>query len=759
MKHLYRCRVCKSELWLEENAAVHCGQPANRVFTFSDYSYSSDKYRTTYAPLSILRGDTIKSLNSRYKSGAKTSHKQLAYGQHLSCSGDRYGMFYALALFRDAALAFFCSGDRPSITKLLGYTEFYASGLEGLDNLGYKIVPILTQGDATAESSRQFAVLNAAYEKEAVAWSKVEGSFVNRAALLEGELAAHKRGVRPLDREQAETFDRRRTYLENKVETHRDKSAAAKDKNNKAKLALMKFYWQAVKNQNAFARELEVVPFHSPFVWSNVEDLTWRGGNQLYSDASEPNNIPKGIGLSVAAKLIQPHPDLRIITIGKSHMHLSKLLESVGGYKFAAATKFVGTPFLGSGTNALTVRQIKGEVDKWAARIKDQHRIKDPASRATIKLLLVWIRGLNPSERSGVATLKKQSKWSADESLFQIAPFNHLTVHEAKKNPHHVMNVQIFKQLTEICNAISGKFTRVIPIAIGDPLFNNMYDPTSGAYIDKSNLDHLIEYWERAPQVLKGAASMLKQRTFLLSLWKKFEIVQIGVRSGMLEFLAYNGLPTVYLERTVDCADPDSGAPRIKQLAYEIEEMYSPALELRRLPWFRMKHRVNVGLSQYERALALNPKAAGARGFTGVNESTMLGYFDAEEMKTLRIGLQNIFQSPWARKMRAVPAQKLQYDMKDVESGKFGLLADNYAMARRTIRADEVPRLELSGWTPTQLNEVPDFLIAAGVELGSRLVVNNVEYRVVQRVMSAKDPTADNPTGKQLFAKMHVRGG
>jgi hypothetical protein len=627
----------------------------------------------------------------------------------------------------------------------------------GLDNIGYKIVPILTQGDAEAKSTAQFKELERKFEEQEASWSNVEKSFTTRSEELQAQRALHlKSQPEQMEEQQRKSFERKLETIDEKIVEHGKKLERTKATYNNAKVKLKHFYWNTIKEQNRFAEELSAKDYHAPFVWANLEDHAWRGGNQLYSDASEPNNIPKGLKLSTVAKLIQPHPDLRVITIGKSHMHLSKLLERIGGYKFAAATKFIGTTFLNE-LNPLAVTSIQREVNAWSNRIIAAYRKKNPSSTATVKLLLVWIRGLNSAERSGVQGLKKRSLWDAEESVYQFSPFNHHTIHDAKKNPHHVMNVQIFKQLSEICARLGGKHTHVIPVAIGDTLLEDMYDPQSPAYIDKNNLDHLVEYWTRAqPGVLTGEAGMLKQRTFLLGLWKRFEIVQIGVRSGMLEFMAYNGLPTIYLEREVDCHDPESGAPRIKQLAYEIEEMYSPGLALPRLPWFRMRHQVNVGLSQYKKATLYNPKIKNGRKITGVNETDMLGYFNPQEMKTLSLGLQNIFQSAWARRMRAVAPRRAQYGLKDVEGGEFGLLHNDYAAPYQPVR--RIPSFEIEGWDPRKPNLVPDALIARGVGRGDIIKVNGIDYRVHERP-GMKEPTDDNPFGKILYAVYHLRGG
>ncbi|MCY1042072.1 hypothetical protein OV208_12165 [Corallococcus sp. bb12-1] len=760
MKHLYKCSVCTSEVWLDSENATHCAKPARPVINPGRFSYKSDKYRQSYVPLVIQADDTIKTLSSQYKRAAKASLKQLAYGQHLSCSGDRYGMFYALSLFKDASVAFFCAADKASVDKMLSFTEFYASGMEGLDCVGYKIVPILTHGDAEAAASKQFRILEAEFEKQSTLWLSLEGGFTARSELLQAKKLEHA-ASRPaqMDDDARKVFERRTDYIDEQIDTHQTRYDKAKKGYSAAKFKLAKLYWDTTQTQNRFAEELETRRYHAPFVWSNLDDFTWRGGNQLYSDASEPNNIARATGLSAVARLLQPHPELRVITIGKSHMHLNLLLEQVGGHRFAAATKFVGTTFLRN-LGAQAVSSIEGEVNAWSRRIINNYRKQHPSSTATIKLLLVWVRGLNPTERRGVQGLKRKSGWDDDASVYQFSEHNHDTINaDAKKNPHHVMNVQIFKQVSEICESISGKHTHVIPVAIGDILFEDMYDPQSPHYIDRTDPDHLVEYWERAPDALKGEASMLKQRTFLLALWKRFEIIQMGVRSGMLEFLAYNGLPTVYLERAVDCLDPESGAPRIKQLAYELEEFYSPSLTLPKLPWFRMQHQVNVGLSQYTKASRYNPKVLGPKSMTGVNESVMLGYFNQAEVKTLSLGLQNIFQSIWAKRIRAAVPEKIQFSMKDVESGEFGLLDDRYGappvpepLARR------VPAFEIEGWDPKTPNLVPDFLIARGVDHGALISVNGIEYRVRQS-NGMKEPTHDNVMGKMLYATVHLRGG
>lgn len=679
MRKLHKCSVCAKKVWLDDENPIHCAQRARRIQ--GRLSQHDAEAHSSRIELNLGAGTTIKTLNSQYKSAAKSSLRQLAYGQHLSCSGDRYGMFYALSLFKDSAVAFFCSAEKTSVDKMLAFTEFYASGLEGLDCVGYKIIPVLTQGEATDAKTNTFKKLKDKLERQEKTWFQARDAHAARGTQLRLKRTQHLESRREsMDAEQLKSFERKQESIETQIVDHENKFAAARNSYESTEGELRGFYQDTRLAQEGFADELEQKLYHTPFVWTDSTAYTWRGGNQLYSDASEPNNISKSTDVSTAARLIQPHPDLRVITIGKSHMHLSKLLERVGGCKFAAATKYIGTTFLRE-LDPRAAENIKVNAGLWSNQIVDAHRRAHPASTATLKLLLVWVRGLNGPERSGVQGLKKRSAWDAEESVHQFSPFNHSTIHDAKKNPHHVMNVQIFEQLSDLCRDLSGKHTRVIPIAIGDPLLTDMYDPLSPPYIDKENRSHLIEYWTRAAAgVLTGTAGMLKQRTFLLELWRKFEIVQIGVRSGMLEFLAYNGLPTIYLEREVDCDDPDSGAPRIKQLAYELEELYSPGISLPKLPWFRMKHRVNVGLSQYKKATIYNPKILTGKKITGTSESEMLGYFDPMEMKTLKLGIQNIFQSPWVKKVRAVRPERAQYSMKDVESGEFGLLDDRYGV-------------------------------------------------------------------------------
>lgn len=254
MKYLYKCTVCTSEVWLDSDNPTHCAKRANRVISASRFTFKSDKYRQSYAPLAIMPGDTIKTLNSRYKKAAKTSLKQLAYGQHLSCSGDRYGMFYALSLFKDASVAFFCAADRSSVNKMLGFTEFYASGLEGLDNVGYKIVPILTHGDASASSTSQFRALETEFAKQSTAWSKLEGSFTARSELLQAKKTEHE-DSRPaqMDSDQQKVFDNRTVYIDGQIDDHQVKFTKAKAAYSAAKLKLARFYWDATKEQNRFA--------------------------------------------------------------------------------------------------------------------------------------------------------------------------------------------------------------------------------------------------------------------------------------------------------------------------------------------------------------------------------------------------------------------------------------------------------------------------------------------------------------------------
>ena len=172
-----------------------------------------------------------------------------------------------------------------------------------------------------------------------------------------------------------------------------------------------------------------------------------------------------------------------------------------------------------------------------------------------------------------------------------------------------------------------------------------------------------------------------------------------------------------------------------------------------------MKHRVNVGLSQYTKATQYNPKVLGTKSLTGTNESVMLGYFDQAEVKTLSLGLQNIFQSLWAKRIRAAVPEKIQFSMKDVESGEFGLLDDGYGVPLvEDPLVRRVPSFEIEDWDPKIPNLVPDFVIARGVDHGALINVNGIEYRVRQST-GMKEPTHDNAMGKILYATVHLRGG
>lgn len=717
---LYICKKCQNEQWRDDENPLCCEKVMCLVAPASgNFSYAM-RY-PVYTSLKISEGMKIADLNTQYKLMAKRSFKQLSYGQHLSCSGDRYGMFYALSLFTDSSVSFFCAADEQSIKTMLGFTQFYASGLIGLNYAGYKIVPILTQGDDNALSTNEFRKLKSELENSAKNWVSLRNEKEDRIRDLNNKLAGKQMEFEALSKKQEQIIrttkdkfnpaseepgfqkeqetklalelqyidsdfrdpkiklERQIDAIEEQIGDYHRKCNNSMAQYKNAKKAAQSYYAAKLIEQNSWATMLQQEPGCTPFVWTNAENLTWRGGNQLYSESSEPKTIAPSTKLSIAAKLIQPHPALKIISIGKCHLHLNKLLEKIGGKKFAAATKYAGTCYLATQIPS-TVEKIKIEAANWCMHIKEGYRKKNPASTATIKILLVWVRGLNQPERDGVQNLKIKSGWDDDEAIHQLSPHNQAVAHKAKKNPHHVMTVQIFKQLSELCDNMSNKTVHIIPVAIGDPLLVDMYNQNSDAFIDNSNPDHLIQYWQRPKgDVLTGKANMLKQRMFLLEIWKNFEIIQTGVRSGMLEFLAYNGLPTIYLEREADCHDPESGADRIKQLAYELSEMSSTDLVLNKLPWFRMQHKANIGLNQYEKATQYNPKIRQENWqATGSSESLQLGFFNLEELNTLRRGMLNIYRSRWAAEFRRLSAEPYQCSLYEVESGEFGLLAQGY---------------------------------------------------------------------------------
>ncbi|WP_220177338.1 OTU domain-containing protein [Dickeya zeae] len=668
--------------------------------------------------IDLNNSDVKKPLLHNLKETQKKNFKRIAYGQHLACSGDRYAMFHALGMIKDVCVAFFTSYSK--INELLNYTKFYATALNQINaGDGHKIVPIITQGDVEEQQSVEREILKSymdASKKENQKTQKtieinideIKKESIRRTKKIKKDMEL--KGEDPVTIITCETtkdqippplFSVWNETADNGGDDYIDEyysNIANKAKQRKILQQHKKAYQDYLEEQNKrqldAARILQKRAFHSPFIWGRPA-IDWKGGNQLYGDTVDYNTISKTDLDKNAAPLLQVHPDLKLVTIGKTHLHLKRLLEIVGGPVFASGSRALGAGQIDDTDMRIIHSGAQEFYSQLCQQVKEKHGGKTDIG---VEILLVWCRGLNNTERQKFSSEKLTSQ------MVNVA--NEKIIAKGKKNPQHVMNVQLFEQLKRLCQEMSqarrqtaiseSELREIVPVLIGDTLYQDMYDIQSTICIGPDEKGHLVEFWKRIEYQLDSASnptvddklndkkstSLLRQREFLLKLANLCPLCQIGVRSGMLEFLAYSGIPTVYLERNIDAENPRSGANRIKQLAYDIEqidELVDNGSSL--LPWFRMKHDTSFGLIQNkDRASILNLmnnlSAAGSKKVNADQELIKNGFLSNPEYQRLKHFFQTLYPSAWMEKMRKLPPVPMVESIASIEGGRFDGLVD-----------------------------------------------------------------------------------
>lgn len=165
-------------------------------------------------------------------------------------------------------------------------------------------------------------------------------------------------------------------------------------------------------------------------------------------------------------------------------------------------------------------------------------KIEDDADQFTI--VLCWIRAPRTDERLAI-----HGKGGANVG-----------------KPQHHTNMVLFKYLRHLTWRVgenTGKPFLFVPI--GDVLDDAMFKKEAKPH-------NLIDFFRQDP--FQGEP-MAVQIRFLMELSARYNVIQVGMRSGSLERLMYLGIKTMYLDRSDEERHPGFGAlvgvERIRQLA------------------------------------------------------------------------------------------------------------------------------------------------------------------------------------------------
>ena len=196
----------------------------------------------------------------------------------------------------------------------------------------------------------------------------------------------------------------------------------------------------------------------------------------------------------------------------------------------------------------------------------------EAANGRRITLCLIWIRSLNANEMDSV------EEAGIDPDLVSEKIFG--TLNSAKRNPHHVTTVQMAIQLRELLlwfnnpDAARSRFPSpdakryFVPVFIGDPMLLDQYRRSSNVYIAADAATNLVHFW-KAPKLVDLGAPHNRYRQFgaIKELFhdERFDLIQIGIRSGIMEQGMYQGAPTIYVEEEF-CP---SGGDRMVSLSWE----------------------------------------------------------------------------------------------------------------------------------------------------------------------------------------------
>ncbi|MFE8601183.1 hypothetical protein [Archangium violaceum] len=206
-----------------------------------------------------------------------------------------------------------------------------------------------------------------------------------------------------------------------------------------------------------------------------------------------------------------------------------------------------------SGTNAQFLDQfMETLVKKYIGKREKAHynwqTFNSTNDRDDFLVILFWIRGAKPVE---------------EDTIFNRGG------NSAGKPQHHT-NLVLYKYIRALVNVLSNELkVPLLFVPIGDRLEEltiNAHPSSGNMTYAKEKQDHnLIEFFYRPEFKNKPMGAQIN---FLLQLASKYQVVQVGMRSGSMERLMYLGVPTIYFDRTekMPGLPAPTGATRILNL-------------------------------------------------------------------------------------------------------------------------------------------------------------------------------------------------
>ncbi|WP_296943010.1 hypothetical protein [uncultured Massilia sp.] len=283
--------------------------------------------------------------------------------------------------------------------------------------------------------------------------------------------------------------------------------------------------------------------------WNYFEELA---GNQLYQgltalairlrDAQITVPADKASGFQTLMRI----PDHQYYPIGDTSRHILAVLQRQGAREL---------------TRRIAERLAPGcEIVQPALQAHFKKFVTDMTEKAGIKRLvfvLIWVRGVNGAEMGKLAAGLKAGFQATigDGSLRALDSL--------KRNPHHVMTAQLCTQLQVLFDNFNQGGAVIpspdpkryfVPIPIGDPVYIDQYDHASELVFGE-DADNMINLWNREnlpglKTAIGGPHWRYRQVAMMRELFMdgRFDLMQIGIRSGAIEQGMYQLVPSIYIE-------------------------------------------------------------------------------------------------------------------------------------------------------------------------------------------------------------------
>lgn len=164
---------------------------------------------------------------------------------------------------------------------------------------------------------------------------------------------------------------------------------------------------------------------------------------------------------------------------------------------------------------------------------------------------------------------------------------------------------------------------------------------------------NLIQFFGREP--FKGKP-MGAQMEFLMQFASRYQVIQIGMRSGSMERLMYMGVPTIYFDRTTG-PSPPVGAKRIKQLCG-----FQDASAAKMVSYFRDVYKglkTKTQLSGYPLFFQIENRDTGFLRYSSLGATSVRKAIDSLMTQTELIGYNDFKQQLAAKRIRPNPQGKL----------------------------------------------------------------------------------------------------